>query len=275
MITKEQLKRIIIEQRDQINGKDTGVPRTILATIEDKLDLPHIIVITGIRRCGKSTLLKQIMNKYYPDGNYYYLNFEDERLRGFQASDFNEIYETLLEVFGKTETFFIDEIQNVEGFETFVRRFYDEGHKFIVTGSNAGLLGHELGTRLTGRHQDVRLRPFSFEEFLLYNKVPHTSEDLYRTGSIVNIKKHFVLHLENGGMPEYVKYNDLDILSGIYEDIVLKDIVVRYGVNHVKALRDLYRFLVTNTSNRFSYNSLMNITGLGSVNTIKDYISHL
>src|SRR3989344_5396982 len=166
MLTKEQLKKILEEQRDSILKKKLGVERILLDGIENKRKLPHIVVITGIRRSGKSTLLRQIIKRYYKDEDFYYINFEDERLFDFKAENFNDIYESLLELFGEKKTFFIDEIQNIANFENFVRRFYDNGFKFFITGSNAKLLSKELGTKLTGRHVDIVVRPFSFLEFL-------------------------------------------------------------------------------------------------------------
>ena len=82
--------------------------------------------------------------------------------------EFNLIYETLIELFGEKRTFFIDEIQHVKSFDTFIRRFYDNGFKFYITGSNAGLLNEEISTRLTGRHLDTLLKPFSFKEFISF-----------------------------------------------------------------------------------------------------------
>jgi len=166
MLTKEQLKQLLFEHHDIILRKELGVKRELLKIVETKIKLPHVLVLTGLRRSGKSTILRQIVKQYYNDKNFYYINFEDERFLGFEAKDFNIIYEALIELFGEQKTFFIDEIQNVEKFESFVRRFYDAGFKFYITGSNAQLLSKELGTKLTGRHIDIVVKPFSFKEYL-------------------------------------------------------------------------------------------------------------
>src|SRR3989338_4894424 len=120
MISKDQLKQLLIEQRIWILQKPLGVQRTVLDSIEKKSKLPHVVVITGLRRSGKSTLLRQIIKKHYNDDNFYYVSFEDERLFNFQAENFNIIYESLVELFGEQKTFFIDEIQNISNFESFV-----------------------------------------------------------------------------------------------------------------------------------------------------------
>lgn len=272
---KEQLKQIVIEQRETLFHKPLGIEREQLKNIEKKIPLPHIIVITGMRRCGKSTLLRQIMNKYYADKHFYYINFEDERLFQFKATEFNQLYEALLEVYGEQKTFFIDEIQAVDMFELFVRRFYDSGFKFFITGSNAKLLSHEVSTKLTGRHVDIIVKPFSFEEFLKLNNLIVDNKMLYQSKTRVMLKNYFSEYLETGGMPEFLVYNDSEILLRTYEDIVLKDIIVRHNVENNVQIRELYTYLINNFSNKFSYTKLKEVMKLGSVNTIKKYITYL
>lgn len=275
MLSKEQLKQILVSQRETILNKDYGIERTILNDITTKKSLPHVIVITGIRRSGKSTLLKQIIEKYCHNTDFYYINFEDERLFNFNASNFNDIYESLVDLYGECKTFFIDEIQNIPHFETFIRRFYEQGFKFYITGSSAHLLSRELGTKLTGRHLDVTVKPFSFLEFLALKHVTINKQTLYHTESRVKIKKLFEEYLIKGGMPEYLIHNDLELLMNIYEDIIIKDITVRYHVENVTTLKEVYHYLINNFSNKFSYNEIKKILKLGSVNTVKKYISYL
>ena len=275
MIMKDKLKQTLIEQRETILQKQIGIERTILKYIEKKAKLPHVVVLTGLRRSGKSTLLRQLIKKQYNDKDFYYVNFEDERLFNFKAEDFNIIYETLVELFGEKKTFFIDEIQNITNFESFVRRFYDMGFKFFITGSSAKLLSKEIGTKLTGRHVDIVVKPFSFEEFLIFRNFKLDKQALFMTNIRVEIKKYFAEFLISGGMPEYIQYNDTEILTRVYGDIVIKDIVVRYKVDNVKELKELYQYLITTISQRFSYNSLKKFIKINSANTIKKYIDYL
>jgi predicted AAA+ superfamily ATPase len=270
----EVLKQVISEQRANVLKKPMGVLRDALKLVENKLQLPHIIVITGIRRCGKSTLLRQIIQQYYNNTDFYYINFEDERLLNFNANDFNNIYETLVELYGEKTTFLIDEIQNVDNFDSFVRRFYDLGFKFIITGSNARLLSKEISTKLTGRHTDIYIQPFSFLEYLQFADVESRNMDIYISENRSVIKKHFNDWLVRGGMPEYVKFDDLDIINRIYDDIVLKDIVARYKVENVKAIRELYSYLISNFANRYSYNSLNKFSSISSVATTQRFIHY-
>src|SRR3989344_6929304 len=237
MISKDQLKQTLIEQRDAILRKTIGIERTILRHIEKKARLPHIVVLTGLRRSGKSTLLRQLIKTEYKDKEFYYINFEDERLFDFHAENFNMIYEALVELFGEKKTFFIDEIQNVHNFENFVRRFYDSGFKFFITGSSAKLLSNEIGTKLTGRHVDIVVKPFSFIEYLASKKFAYDKQAIFKTNTRTELKKYFAQFLVEGGMPEYVQYNDPEILMRVYEDIIIKDIVVRYKVSNQKQLK--------------------------------------
>jgi uncharacterized protein len=122
---------------------------------------PHAIALAGIRRCGKSTLLRQIAERFLASG-YHYCHFEDERLLGFQARDFALLHEVLIECFGEHKVMLFDEVQNAPGWEAFVRRMLESGHKFIITGSNAALLSRELGSKLTGHgKRTIKVRPLA------------------------------------------------------------------------------------------------------------------
>jgi len=275
MLSEVEIREILVRQRETILNKKSGVERIVLGEVESKTKLPHVVVLTGLRRSGKSTLLRQLIKKHYKDEDFYYINFEDERLFNFPASEFNRLYEVLISLYGKKKTFFLDEIQNVTNFETFVRRLYEEGLKFFITGSSSTLLSKELGTKLTGRHVDIVIRPFSFLEFLELKEVKIKNEPIYKTETKVEIKKYFEEYLIKGGMPEYLIYNDSELLTRVYEDTIIKDIAVRYKINNVAILRQLYSYLVNNFANKFSYNSIKKVTSIKSVNTIKKFISYL
>ena len=169
-ITKNLLATALKEQYESFASRDLGVERDTLENLKEAISAPQVTVITGLRRVGKSTLLAQVVKKYLKN-DFYFVNFEDERLLNFQVSDFDVLHETLISLFGEKRTFLFDEIQNVPEWERFVRRLHDQGYKFIVTGSNASLLSQELGTRLTGRSIRVELYPFSFREYLDFRKV--------------------------------------------------------------------------------------------------------
>ncbi|MCK4532843.1 ATP-binding protein [bacterium] len=274
-MNKSLLKEVILEQKNIIDDIDIGISRESLSQIEKYLKLPHSIIVSGIRRSGKSTLMSQIIKKFYGKNAVNYLNFEDERLINFELADFNKLYELFIELFGEKKIFFFDEIQNVQNWEAFVRRMQDRKCKFFITGSNASLLSKELGTKLTGRSVTVELFPFSFKEFLSFKGYKFVRNNLLLTQERGEIKKYFNEYIRKGSMPEYLKYKDTIVLKKVYEDILYRDIVARYEIKEIKILRELSLYLLSNVGNLFSYNKLKSFFKLGSMNTIKSYIGYL
>lgn len=274
-MNKEFIKQILIDQRNSILLKRTFIERDCYKEVIDKLHLPHVQVLTGLRRSGKSSLMRQIIHNHFSEGNFYYINFEDERLIDFSASNFYIFHEALIELFGNQTTFFLDEVQNIKGFESFVRRLTEEGNKFIITGSNANLLSSEIATKLTGRHIDTFVPPFTFKEFLRYKNVEVEPTSIYDTQQRIQLKVYFDEYTKQGGMPEYTIYREPEILSRTYEDIVLKDIAVRYKVENTLHLRELYRFIITNHCQLFSFNSLTKSSQYASPISIQNYVNYL
>jgi hypothetical protein len=202
MVSIELLRQLVIQQKSQIEKGGVFVERSVLKQVLEAFGDNRVLILTGIRRCGKSTLLKQIMRT---KTRYCYINFEDERLLAFRAEEFESLNEVLIEVYGPSTTYFFDEIQNIDKFETFVRRLQDEGKKVIITGSNASLLSREFGTRLTGRYKLFEVYPFSFTEFLRLKKIGVTKDSRYIPEDRVKLLTAFGTYAENGGMPEYLK----------------------------------------------------------------------
>lgn len=273
-ITQNLLSLALKEQFEAFESRELGVERETLSDLKSLIAAPQVVVITGLRRVGKSTLLKQIAEKYLKN-NYYFVNFEDERLINFQVKDFDLLHETLISLFGEKKAFLFDEIQNVPQWERFVRRLHDHGYKFIVTGSNASLLSQELGTRLTGRSIRVELFPFSFREFLSLKQVKLPNLEVLTTKQKGNLLKHTNDYLASGGIPDALKYPELPIHKTLYDDVLFRDIATRYGIDNVKSLQELSFYLISNTSSLISFNKLKDLLKLGSVNTVKSYVSYL
>ncbi|MBU3925085.1 ATP-binding protein [Patescibacteria group bacterium] len=273
-MNKSILKEIILEQTEALKKRNKGIKRLKLEEIKKYIDIPHTVIIAGIRRSGKSTLLLQIMSEFYRN-DCYYLNFEDERFVDFTSQDFNALYEIFVETMGEKKIFFLDEIQNIPSWENFVRRMQDRGFKFFITGSNATLLSKELGTKLTGRYVLIELLPFSFKECLSFQEIYFDKNSLFQTSERAKLKNSFSLYLENGGMPEYLQYQKKELLVRLYEDILYRDIIARYEIKETKALREISLYLLSNLANLFTYNNLKKIAGLGSANTAKNYVEYL
>lgn len=273
-MTQNLLSLALKEQFEAFESRELGVEREILSNLKDLVDAPQVVVVTGLRRVGKSTLLRQIAGKYLTD-DYYFVNFEDERLLNFQVKDFDLLHETLISLFGEKKAFLFDEIQNVPQWELFVRRLHDQGYKFIVTGSNASLLSQELGTRLTGRSIRVELFPFSFREFLALKETKVPDLKVLTTRQKGNLLKLTNEYLAAGGIPDALKYPELAIHKTLYDDVLFRDIATRYSIDNVKSLQELAFYLISNTSSLVSFNKLKDLLKLGSVNTVKSYISYL
>jgi predicted AAA+ superfamily ATPase len=275
MISKELLKEILFRQRKLLEErmKEKQVEREQIDKIKELKALKHVVVITGIRRAGKSFFLSQIAKTFYT--SYYYLNFEDERLYKFSVEDFELFYQTAIELFGESRTIFLDEVQNIKGWERWVRRMHDEGFKLYLTGSNASLLSKELGTLLTGRHIPIILFPFSFIEFLHFKEFDFRKEDLYITERRAKIVRYFEEYVQKGGFPEFLKSENIDILQGYFNDILQRDIVQRYSVKYPMQLKELARYMITNSGKLMSYNKLRQVSELKSTNTVIKYVDYM
>ena len=257
MILKETLRSIVKAQQRELESSEQGIERAMAQKID--LKLPFAIILSGIRRCGKSTLLRQVMKK---SNSSYYFNFEDPRATSFELNDFQKLDEIFEEEYGKSDNYFLDEIQNVEKWELFVRTMLDKKKHFFITGSNASLMSKELGTRLTGRHLKQELFPFSYCEFLYFSSRKRGADS-------------FGEYMRKGGFPEYLKYGRSDILQELFNDIIMRDIVVRHKLRSPKAIKEIALFLISNIGVEFSYNNLAKAFSLGSTNSAIAFVSFL
>ena len=256
MKSQELISSVIDAQKAEIEKKPEGLPRELLN------DIPVIenfaSIITGIRRCGKSTLMVQVLKKQ--ENNGLFLSFEDIRLSGFETSDFSRLSAEIET--RKVKTLFFDEIQIVDKWELFINQKLNEGYRVFITGSNASLLSRELGTHLTGRHLSTELFPFSYTEFLAFNKLPDSVDS-------------FDEYLQTGGMPEYVKNRVGAILQQLIDDILYRDIAVRHNIRNIDALRELTVFLISNMGKPVSARQLTGLFGITAAATIIDYFAYL
>lgn len=256
MITQQLLSTVIDYQREHFLQKETGITREALLSVP--IASGFVTIITGIRRCGKSTLLLQILKEKYQDALF--LNFEDPRLAGMEASDLGRLSNEILR--RGIKVLFFDEIQVVKGWEIFVHQLLREDYQVFITGSNASLLSRELGTHLTGRHLSTELFPFSYPEFCRY-KGKEKEEASFNE------------YLRQGGMPDYLRTGLGQYLNSLLDDILIRDIVVRHNIKDVNSLRQLCVFLLSNIGNPISANKLTGMFGIKSSSTLLDYFSYL
>lgn len=255
MLRQEQIAVVIDAQKGAFLKKDAESIRDALPNVP--VIESYATMITGVRRCGKSTLLLQILRSKYKDALYF--NFEDIRLVGFDASDFTRFHQEIVK--RDTRVLFLDELQLVEKWEIFVHQLLREEYIVFVTGSNASMLSRELGTHLTGRHVSMELFPFSYREYAAFKGLDYDKDSLDT-------------YLQNGGFPEYIKSGANLILTNLMEDILIRDIAVRYNIRDVDSLKQLAVYLISNAANLISANKLMGIFGIKSSTTLLEYFSY-
>ncbi len=260
------IQQVIADQRIMVSRRYRGTERLIDS--DKHLRSEQISVISGIRRSGKSTLLLQMADKL-PD--FHFITFDDERLINFQISDFNSLL-TELNKHHHSKTILMDEVQNIDGWERFVRRLHDEQYKVFISGSNSKLLSSELATHLTGRYIKTELFPFSFAEYLKFRRIDSSDKSSAGLGLI---SAAFDYYLMNGGFPEYLKSNDPEFLQRIYEDVIYRDLIVRFGIKNILGFKNLVQYLFTNFTKETNYNMLAGILGFSSTTSVRDYVSYL
>lgn len=271
MYMKDLLKQIILEQQEILHAQNKRYVQRYIA--DEWLQTSEILIISGIRRCGKSVLMQQIRDRLVEKD--FFFNFDDERLANFKLDDFQKLQECFVELFGEQHTYYFDEIQNIEGWERFVRRLYNAGNKIVITGSNARMLSRELGTHLTGRYIQVEIYPFSFQEYLAMNEIPVNAKTLYTTTGRATMVKSFVKYMECGGFPKFLQDGSVSYLTSLYESIIYRDILTRNGLTNEKEMLELMFYLASNATKRVTYSSLGKVVGIQHPDTIKNYLEYI
>jgi predicted AAA+ superfamily ATPase len=261
------LETVVFEQKELFLKEDRTIPRNI--NFNQYIDTELIIVISGVRRTGKSTLLRQFASHYT---DFRYLNFDDERLISFEVDDFANLM-LLWQKQGNFNTIFLDEVQNVPQWERFVRRIFNEGYKIFITGSNSKLLSGELGTHLTGRHKIIELFPFSFSELLILKQIDYSH--IKTTTQKAALLAAFDEYLFEGGFPYYSKTREKDFLILLYDNILFKDVLFRFAIREKRTFRELANYALTNIGKEFSYKNISQILNIKSISTVKNYLDNM
>ncbi len=251
MISRSLLQKVIDDQQSWLQPDSKDISREFLKAYKPLGQF--IEIVTGVRRCGKTTVLKQIFGNHLDTVSF--LNFEDPRLLDFGPED----YEKLVDIFPPTtKAFVFDEIQNAPQWESFVRLLHSQGKKVYATGSNAAMLSKELGTSLTGRNIQHELFPFSYSEYCIFTK-----QDLGINS--------FNSYLLKGGFPDYLELNQPILLQQLFKEIIIRDIGVRFSIRNTHALVQVALHLISNIGKEFSYNKIRNLFQIGSPTTVSDY----
>jgi predicted AAA+ superfamily ATPase len=249
----------------------------ILRSMEVKLFYKKATVVTGIRRSGKSTLLRQFCRKDLT--STLYISFFDERLVGVTTKDLNAILEAYSQInSGKSPEFIIlDEIQMIDGWEKFVTRLVENPKwKIFITGSSSKLLSKEISSEMRGRSVRYELFPFSFEELLTFKKIDFSKLNTIKKGQL---KKQFLEYLTWGGFPETANIKNVDklkILNEYIEVLLFRDIIERNKFERTGIARRLFVGLIKMYSNPFSINQThkkLKAEGISlDKNTLSDFI---
>jgi len=273
---KQVLKQVILENQQEIASRPLFNRQYVM---EETMNY----VFIGVRRAGKSYALYQRIQQLIAAGHnvdeILYLDFEDNRLEHFVSSDFQLLLEAYAELFDHKPMLFLDEVQNIDGWEKFARRMADSKHTIYITGSNAKMLSSEFMTTLGGRFLEKDVYPFSFREVLEFAKVPYHEHNLLTTKGRANVIKAFKEYLTWGGLPESIsQQNKRDYISSTYQKIYLGDIAARNKINNIAALRLMVKKIADSVRQPISYNRLANIlstiSGKVTVPTIVSYVGY-
>jgi uncharacterized protein len=255
-VNKELIKKIILENQERIPG---------LTVFAREMEIPDqtCCIITGPRRAGKTYLIYlkilSLLEKGTPVQNILYINFEDERLIGMNVSGLDMILESYKELFTEKPFIFLDEIQNIEGWQKFARRLADTGYTVVITGSNAKMLSGEMASTLGARYLAKEIDTLSFSEFLGLRNV-RFEEQAFFSSQRFELQHHFDDYLKWGGFPELLHAPEQkEYLSNIFQKIFLGDIIARYQIRNPAAMQLMIKKLAESTMDEISFSRIRNI----------------
>ena len=277
MVDKLILKQILQNSREEIEQYKI-IHRDI------QTDGFNCYIFVGVRRAGKSFILYEKIQQMLSEGHTWdeilYLNFEDERLDSLDINDMDSILECHMEMGGVAKpALFLDEIQNIDGWEKFARRVSDSKYMVWITGSNAKMLSKEMMSTLGGRYIPIEIYPFSFAEYLRWAGIPYDEKSLLGTSARVNLKKAYEEYVKWGGLPESLGLSvKRNYISSVYQKIYLGDICTRNKISNPNLLRLLIKKIAEGVKQPVSYTRLAQVLssvgGKITVPTTSSYISY-
>lgn len=278
-MNRDSLKQIMIDQKDiYLNNP--------LVLRQYSLESNVNYCFVGIRRTGKSYMMyqqiKQLEASGIPLSQIVYVNFEDERLLEMTAEDLNLILEIGLEISGTDVRpyLFLDEIQNINGWEKFVRRIADMKYRINITGSNSKMLSSEIASTLGGRFVIINVYPYSFSEYLSANHMEKNYLDTISTRDRADIQNQYNEYITYGAFPELVEIkNKRAFLNSIYQTVYLGDIITRNKITNDFAVRLILKKIAESVTKPLSFSRLTNIiksTGLSiGKQTVINYVGYM
>jgi predicted AAA+ superfamily ATPase len=270
------LQRILVENQE-------AVQRIELSEREISVEARGNYIFVGPRRAGKTFCLFQIIKRFIKEHSaqkILYLNFEDDRLLGLRAPHFQLIIDAYKNLFNETPILFLDEIQNIDGWEKFARRLADSGeYRVFITGSNAKMLSREMATTLGGRYLIKEVYPFSFSEYLTANKV-NLTEHWQLSGKRYEVRRKFGDYFKFGGFPELTHFSEKRMwLENLYHKVFYGDLVARYKIRNDFALKVLVAKLAESIHDGVSFNRMKNVIRSAGApvgaSTVIEYVNFL
>jgi predicted AAA+ superfamily ATPase len=277
------MEKVILSQNKHWNKPYENLyERDVIADLVKKLDVKHIQVLQGIRRSGKSTLFKLLINHLSLEidpQEILYVNLDDPFFIPYSddATKLHDVIQTALKLTQKKITYlFLDEVQAINGWERYVKSIYDNEafKKIFITGSNSSLLNGDLATLLTGRYLSTKVYPLSLKEILKINDITTYMQLVEQSPKVLNIVDNMIKY---GSFVEIVDNKEefkREILSSYYDTILLKDCVANNAIRDVKSFKELSYYLLSNVTSLYSYNSLAKTIDIND-KSAKEYVSYL
>lgn len=278
-MNRDVLKQIIIDQKEMYLDNPL---------ISRDYDLEENVnyCFVGIRRTGKSYMMYQQIHNLMNDGisssQIVYVNFEDERLLEIGVDDLNTILEIGIEFSGSKGKpyLFLDEIQNVDGWEKFVRRVADMKYRINITGSNSKMLSKEIASTLGGRFMILNVFPYSFKEYLSANHIENVRLDQIGTKKRADIVSQYEQYVTYGAFPELVDIKNKRVfLNNIYQTVYLRDIITRNKITNDFAVRLILKKIAESVTKALSFNRLTNIVKSAGISigkqTVINYVGYM
>ncbi len=281
---EEEILDVLKDWNFWVKEIDVGIKREKYVELLEKFLKPNVIVcISGIRRSGKSFILKQLakdlIQREVRSEETLIVNFDDKRINDYSTMFLDEVYEVFQKNFSPSKPYvFLDEVHKVQGWEKWARTM-NELHKakIIVSGSTSKLISKDYGTLLTGRHLDLTVYPLSFSEFLKFKNIKARNM-LELLENRIRIRRLLDEYVKYGGFPEVVMTDEENVktrlLEDYFDDIISRDIIQRHEIRKADELINLAKFYLTNVSNLISFSSLEKKTRITN-DTIKVFTSFL
>jgi len=247
--------------------------KTYLLQMEQSIKRKDIAILTGLRRIGKTTLMKLLIERLIKSHNIepkriFYISLDSYGLEHYSIMEIIDEYRKIHKLpFAEQIYLFLDEIAYKESFQQELKNLYDLGNVKIYASSSASSILKDKKAHLTGREKIIEILPLTFEEYLLFKEIRLSKANSHL------LDRYFDDYMQTGGIPEYVLTGDIAYLVELLDDIIYKDIIAAHGIRDNKIIRDYFRLLMERAGKQVSLNKISKILGIG-VDTARRYLSY-